>query len=178
MAITRNDVKWNAETKSYDILSTQVLAEGRVLRVYNSDYRAMSDVYTYATFADLIQDDGSVKQALVNANFECDVSGGRAEVDANEHYLNLHEGWKLVQENLRREQAELDRIARLEVERNRPVVGKKMIVTKGRKVKVGTCGTVAFIHRNTGSILLKDDDKWQDRSANGVWVNPEYLKAR
>lgn len=64
-----------------------------------------------------------------------------------------------------------------EAERNRPVIGKKMVVKSGRKVPVGTEGTVAFINRE-GSVLLKDDNAWQDRKANGVWVNPQHLAFR
>jgi hypothetical protein len=63
-----------------------------------------------------------------------------------------------------------------EAERNRPVVGKRMVVTSGRKVKPGTLGTVAFVRE--GRVLLKDDAKWQDRKADGVWVQERHLKAR
>lgn len=64
-----------------------------------------------------------------------------------------------------------------EEERNRPVVGKQMVVFKGRKVPVGTIGTVAYIHSN-GGVLLKADNEWRNRKADGVWVNPGNLKAR
>ncbi len=66
--------------------------------------------------------------------------------------------------------------AAIEAEKNRPRVGMKMVVAKGRKVAVGTVGVVAYIHRDTGSVLLKDERCWQDRKANGVWVNPSHLK--
>ena len=58
---------------------------------------------------------------------------------------------------------------------NRPVRGKKMRVTRGRKVKVGTIGVVAYVHTN-GGVLLKDPASWQDRNAPGTWVNGEYLE--
>lgn len=60
--------------------------------------------------------------------------------------------------------------------RNRPVRGKKMVVTRGRKVKPGTVGIVAYIHES-GRVLLKDEKTWQDRNAQGVWVSADYLKA-
>lgn len=62
-------------------------------------------------------------------------------------------------------------------ERNRPVVGKPMKVVSGRKVPVGTVGTVAFVS-GSGGVLLKDDARWQDRKADGVWVDPRHLEAR
>lgn len=76
-----------------------------------------------------------------------------------------------------RKDEEKARLYREEQERNKPVVGKKMKVFKGRKVKPGLEGTVAFISQRTGGVLLKDHDKWRDRNAPGVWVNPEHLKA-
>lgn len=62
-------------------------------------------------------------------------------------------------------------------ERHRPVVGKRMVVVSGRKVKPGTQGTVAYVKAD-GGVLLKDDDKWQDRKANGTWVDGRHLRAR
>lgn len=64
-----------------------------------------------------------------------------------------------------------------EEEANRPVKGKKMIVVKGRKVPQGFVGTVAFIS-GSGSVLLKADNEWQDRKAQGTWVPADYLAAR
>jgi hypothetical protein len=84
------------------------------------------------------------------------------EAAANEH-------------NMRNARAEAAR--REEEERNHPRVGKKMVVASGRKVKPGTQGTVAYVH-SSGRVLLKDDDKWQDRKAQGIWVDGRRLKAR
>lgn len=63
-----------------------------------------------------------------------------------------------------------------EAERNRPVVGKAMRVATGRKVPVGTMGTVAFVRDDR--VLLKPDATWRDRAADGVWVQARHLKAR
>jgi hypothetical protein len=61
-------------------------------------------------------------------------------------------------------------------EKNRPVKGKKMVVCKGRKVPQGTVGIVAYVS-GSGSVLLKDEANWQDRKADGVWVNAGNLRA-
>lgn len=52
-----------------------------------------------------------------------------------------------------------------------------MIVAKGRKVPLGTVGTVAYIS-SSGSVLLKADSEWQDRKAQGTWVSGANLRAR
>src|SRR5690242_11166646 len=71
------------EYVKYDAPKLVTTHVGRVFRVYQSDYQAMSDVYTLATFAEVLSDDLlKIERILVNANFECDRSGGRAEADA------------------------------------------------------------------------------------------------
>jgi len=77
----------------------------------------------------------------------------------------------------RREFEEAEKTRKEEIERNRPVKGKRMEVFKGRKVPVGTSGTVAWIS-NSGNVLLKPDNVWQDRKADGVWVPAGNLRAR
>jgi hypothetical protein len=74
--------------------------------------------------------------------------------------------------------------ARLEAEKRREedrvVVGKPMVVVRGRKVKVGTAGTVAYLRegRYGWSALLKPDGAWRDRAVDGVWVDARNLSAR
>lgn len=117
--------------------------EGCVLRVYNGDYRAMSDVYTWATFAVVWDMDKMMpREVLVNANFELDTTGRRATVDASEFVLDWYSKYqeayaqKLHEENmLRLAKAE-------ENERLRPRKGRVVEVFKGRKVPVGTTGYV------------------------------------
>jgi len=99
-------------------------------------------------------------------------------------FLEDYAVWKAHTEEVARKTAEDKRVreeaqhkAQEEIERDRPVKGKKMVVFKGRKVKVGTIGTVAYVHES-GRVLLKDDDKWQDRGAQGTWVSGSNLKAR
>jgi len=72
--------------------------------------------------------------------------------------------------------AEADRVRKQEEIKNRPEVGKQMKVVKGRILPKGTTGTVAFV---SGSrVLLKDDSKWQDRKADGIWIPAASLAAR
>jgi len=176
MAITTYSSTWNDTTKSYTLGAPTVTYVGRVLRVFQRDYRAMSDVYTLATFAEVVEDDGTIKEHLVNANFECDVSGGRAEADANMAALAVKAAWDALQE-VKRQELQAARAKQLaDEEKNRPVPGKKMKVIRGRKVPVGHIGTVAYVHSN-GGVLLKADHEWRDRKANGVWVDRTYLVA-
>jgi hypothetical protein len=70
------------------------------------------------------------------------------------------------------------RSAFYDIERQRRAFkkGDRVVVARGRKVPFGTIGRVAWISRNTGGILLKDEDKWQDRATDGVWVDPRNLE--
>jgi len=60
--------------------------------------------------------------------------------------------------------------------KNTPVVGKRMEVCKGRKVPKGFVGVVSYIS-GSGSVLLKAENEWQDRKAQGTWVSAANLKA-
>lgn len=107
---------------------------------------------------------------------------GAALVDPN--FLDDYAAWKAYNEEqarvkVERQQAndEAKRKALEESERQRPVKGKQMEVFKGRKVPIGTKGTVAYVHES-GSVLLKDDSRWQDRSAPGTWVAGSNLRTR
>jgi hypothetical protein len=176
MAIIKNISLYDAARNEYVKVGEEATHEGRVLRVYNRDFRAMSDVYTYATYADVIEDNGAVKEVMVNANFECDTSGGRAIVDATDEAIAWNVRWCHEQSQKYERLVHLKQLEKLEEERNRPTVGKRMIVVRGRKVPVGHQGTVAYINRE-GSVLVKADHEWQDRKAGGVWVPAAYLKA-
>jgi len=167
MAITHVDSRTGQTITSY---------VGRVLAVFNKDFQAMSDVYTYATFASVINEAGKIENIMVNANFECDTSQGRAEVDATLEVLEIKHKIDTDNMELQKMQAELIRKTREEEILNRPVVGMKMVVSKGNKAPVGTIGVVSFIH-SSGRVLLKNEKEWKDRKANGVWVDRKYLRA-
>ena len=178
MAIIREPLKHDPESGQWVPSGERsVTYEGRVLRVYKRDYRAMSDVYTLATFATVVEPDGTIEEVLVNANFECDVGGGHAQVDATPECLAAKAAHDAKLEAARRARDEADRARRAEEEKNRPVKGKKMVVARGRKVPLGTVGTVAYVS-GSGSVLLKADHEWQDRKAQGTWVDARNLKAR
>lgn len=160
---------------------------GRVVSVSRRDFRAQSDIYTIATFAWVVEDDGSQKEILVNANYECDVSGGQAKADLDDAGRALLDAYATKMAPIWAEQKRVRDLEAAAVKKkadeaeayriaNKPVIGTKMIVVRGRKVKVGTTGVVAFISNNTGGVLLKDENVWKDRKANGIWVSPEYLE--
>ena len=147
----------------------------------------MSDVYTIATFAMIVKDDGSLEEVMVNSGFEGDTKNGRATVDVGPEAEALIAGYRAKMAPVWEAAREVERLAREEAKKeaddaeayriaNKPVTGTKMIVVRGRKVKVGTIGVVAFISNNTGGVLLKDEKVWKDRKANGVWVEPTYLE--
>lgn len=174
MAITSNHGIWNAETHSYDPGPETVEHAGRVLSVYRRDHQAMSDVYTVATYAKVFQDDGSALEVLVNANFECDVSFGRAEVDASPEMRLAHECWKEARAEEEKEKERQYLARRAEEQRCAPARGKKMVVAKGKDK--GKTGTVAFV--KGAKALLKDDACWEDRKADGTWYLCSSLSLR
>jgi len=72
---------------------------------------------------------------------------------------------------------ELDSAIReLDHQRRNIIKGDRVVVVRGRKVPVGTSGRVAWVSANTGGILVKDEDRWQDREASGTWVEPRNLE--
>lgn len=175
MAITKKHFQYNPATGKSEYTHTVVDYVGRVLEVFRRDYQVMSDIYTVATFARVAEPNGTIREVLVNLNFELDNTQGYAEVDATQDALDALARHTAAIEVARQRREEELRVFRAEEERNRPVKGKKMEVFKGRKVPVGTRGTVAFVR--DGSVLLKDDAIWQDRSAPGVWVPVGNLRA-
>lgn len=137
---------------------------GRVIRVFQKDYRAMSDIYTFATFAEVWDDVlEAPKVVLVNSNFELDTNDGRAEVDATPEILQKVETRK---ERLRQEQIQAAR----EAEAKRIVVGKRVVVVKGRKVKQGTQGIVFWMR--DGRVGLDVSGK---KDARGFVVDPVWV---
>ena len=67
-------------------------------------------------------------------------------------------------------------VRELNRQRNSFSKGDRVVVTRGRKVPVGTVGRIAWVSANTGGILVKDEDKWQVREADGIWVNPRNIE--
>jgi hypothetical protein len=177
MAIIKHTTQYNESTRKWEQTSAREAYVGRVVKVFMRDYRAMSDVYTLATFATVMNDDGTFSDVLVNANFELDVSGDHAAADASPETLTAWHAHLARLEKEAEQRAEAQRVLAEEQERNRPVKGKRMEVFKGRKVPIGTQGTVAYVSWN-GRVLLKPDHCWEDRAADGTWVSAANLRAR
>lgn len=115
---------------------------------------------------------GKVDVAVADAD---DATYPELNRDYAEYMAHIANERKRDEERRRaREEAEL--AERIREEENRPVIGKKMIVARGRKVKVGTVGTVAFVR--DGSVLLKLDATYTDRKVGGVWVQAHNLELR
>lgn len=177
MAITKKVGQvWDKDLKQYVGGADEVSFVGRVLKVYHRDYRAMSDVYTWATFALVVTDDGKITEIMVNANFECDVEGGVAEVDASPEALAIKAEHDRRAEEFKAERWRIQVEKDKEAEKNRPVIGKRMVVVKGKKAPLGFQGTVAYVS-GSNSVLLKADHEWKDRKAQGTWVPSYNLKA-
>lgn len=148
---------------------------GCVIEVYQRDYRAMSDVYTYATFA-LVWDDTENRpvEILVNANFECDHSKGHAKVDLTPLHQSKYLLW---QHKKKEEEKKYQEAKNLEYAKKDFSNGKTIKVVKGRKVKVGTQGRVFWMGNNgwglTLGIALSDRKGTVVR--NGRTYNNSYL---
>ena len=124
-------------------LNTEVSYEGCVLEVWKGDYRAMSDVYTFATYATVWSfEKNEPVDILVNANFELDLSGRYAEVDATDVVKELFwahcEALSRKQEEDRRLRAANEAVKAAKA----PNKGRIVQVVRGRKVPLGTIGYV------------------------------------
>lgn len=64
----------------------------------------------------------------------------------------------------------------LKYQRHNFIKGDRVVVSRGRKVPLGTAGRVAWVSANTGGVLVKNEDVWLDHSASGTWVNPRNLE--
>ncbi len=153
---------------------------GLVLEVYKKDYRAMSDVYTYGTFA-LVWSEKTQRadEVLVNANFECDSGYGHAEVDATPEVLSSYDEARARAAAERCRHDELVRQANEETRVHEPSIGMTMVVAKGRKVPKGTKGIVAALWGGGGRVLLKplgtSPAGLKDRSVAGQWIDARNL---
>lgn len=101
------DAEGTTKYVSYDPPRLETTYEGRVIRVFQQDYRAMSNVYTFATFAEVLHEENDVysirEEILVNANFECDRNGGRAEVDATVGCIEIVKSLRAIEEGKKRQ---------------------------------------------------------------------------
>lgn len=167
MPIWRRMREWDVATDSYGEWFIDVSQIGRVKDVFNGPHQAMSDVYTTATFAECIRDDGSLERVLVNANFECDLSEGKAKIDATDELLELHKAYCAAV--IEREKQALEAKFVEQQRQDSLLVGCQVTVTsKHRGTRAGHVGIIAFRHKDCA--LVKPITQWRDRKANGVWI--------
>ena len=143
-----------------------VTYEGAVLAVESRTARIMSDVWAIEYYATVVEADGSTRNVTLG-NDEFYEYMSTATVDAPQAVI---EKWKAevkaAQERALAEEIARDRAARAENFCTRIDAGRKVVVVRGRKVKVGTKGTVKIV-RSSGygtSALLAT-------SGDDVWVN-------
>lgn len=161
--------------------STTVTYEGRVLTTYCDECRALSDVYVMASYATVIEADGTYKNVLYNYNFELDTRNGVAIVDAPEDVVqawNTHKQTLITLRHQKEHDAALLRMQKEEARRkNRPEKGKVMRVVRGRKVKIGTVGEVFFVRDGRVGLNVTGKKDTRGWAVDPVWVNADYLVA-
>ena len=143
-----------------------VTYEGAVLAVENRTVRIMSDVWAIEYYATVLEADGSTKVVtLGNDEFREHMS--TAKVDAPQAVI---EKWKAevkaAQERALAEEIARDRAARAENFCSRIEAGRGVVVVRGRKVAIGTKGTVKIVRGgNYGTSALIAT------VVKDVWVN-------
>jgi len=135
---------------------------GAVLAIDCRTVRIMSDVWASESCATVLCDDGATKiVTLGNDEFGY---ASTAEVDAPHAVI---EKWKAAQERALAEEIARDRAYRAENYCTRIEAGRKVVVVRGRKVKVGTKGTVKTVRSGaygTSALIATD-------TAAVWWIN-------
>lgn len=91
--------------------------------------------------------------------------------------LTSHVAFDVIVKPLQQNCWDLERdVAEISRQRNNFTKGDDVVVVKGRKHPIGHRGKVAWVSANTGGVLVKPADSWQDRSVDGIWVNPANLE--
>ena len=142
-----------------------VTHEGAVISTGNSIVRIMSDVWATEYHAVVVQGDGTY--AIVHLGNDEFGTTGSAKVDAPQAVI---EKWKAevkaAQERALAEEIARDRAARAENFCSRIEAGRNVVVVRGRKVPVGTKGTVKIVRGgNYGTSALIAT------VVKDVWVN-------
>ena len=143
-----------------------VTYEGAVLAVENRTVRIMSDVWAIEYYATVIEADG-VSKVVTLGNDEFREYMSTATVDAPQAVI---EKWKAevkaAQERALAEEIARDRAARAENFCSRIEAGRNVVVVRGRKVAIGTKGTVKIVRGgNYGTSALIAT------VVKDVWVN-------
>ena len=143
-----------------------VTYEGAVLAVESRTVRIMSDVWAIEYYATVIEADG-VSKVVTLGNDEFREYMSTAKVDAPQAVI---EKWKAevkaAQERALAEEIARDRAARAENFCSRIEAGRNVVVVRGRKVAIGTKGTVKIVRGgNYGTSALIAT------VVKDVWVN-------
>jgi hypothetical protein len=149
---------------------------GCVLNTYLDVYRVMSDVWCDAQFAQVWSDEQQrVMNVVVKLYF--DQSTDRAaEVDATPETLHKVEEYNAAIAEASRVRDEAYRKERELAARNAAVKGKRMRVVRGRKVRVGTIGTVFFIRDDRVGLDVTGLKNSRGYVIDPVWVDSRYLE--
>jgi hypothetical protein len=157
----------------------QTTYAGKVLRIFNEDYRAMSDVYTYASFA-VVWEGGKEIKVMVNANFECDDSCGHATVDATPAVLLEVEVVRAQAAIVENSRVSLLREKAAEDARKRPEIGRIVKVVRGRKVPLLTTGLVFWQGTQYGELKIgisPSGVKVGNKYTDAIWIAAKNVEA-
>jgi len=154
--------------------------EGCVVATFTTIERVMSDIYADAYHA-VVWDEtsGCWKTIETHTNFELDSRRARIVIDASPE-LQAKYAAHQADERRRRDEAAAEYWRQRALERakerhNAAVLGKEMVVVKGRKVAHGTKGIVFWVR--DGRVGLRTSDrKVNNNWADVVWVNESNLR--
>lgn len=148
---------------------------------HREERRVMSDIYADVTSVRVWNPEkGTTEWIETGVHFELCHKFGSAVVDAPPEILLRVAEMDAAAERAREER----RIAEAAAERqrialyhhNRPVVGKRMRVTRGRKVPVGTVGEVFWVRDGRVGLNVtgrKDARGW---AVDPAWIDAAYLE--
>jgi hypothetical protein len=171
--------------KNYQTGEIETSYTGCVVEVYNRDFRAMSDVYTYATFA-LVIDPVTLEteEVMVNANFECDTRCGSAKVDVTDELRAKHnqalEIKRKIYEETERKAREARALAEADRQKNAPAKGKTMKVSCSRgknKAHNGKVGKVFWIRDGRVGLDVTGEKDAKGYAKDPLWLNENNLIA-
>lgn len=168
-------------TESGAYINVKTSHQGCVVRVYTDDYRAMSDIYTTAKFADIwCTETSSVRYRYMfdSGLHPEDPKHGDANVDINEGpHRAAYAAYLEKVEAARQRKIEDERAAAEAQLLHRPEKGKRMVVVRGRKVKPGTVGVVFWIRDGRVGLDVTGERDTKGYVKDPVWVNGDYLQA-
>lgn len=177
-------IKWTEyESNSSTVKRTWVTHEGLVVGgTTTTCERVMSDIYADVSRCTVWNPEkGTTEPVTLGYHFECCTTFGHATVDASVEIL-AEVARQAAEAKARYEAAEAARYeaarkAREEAVRNAPEYGKVMVVTRGRKVPVGTVGKVFWMRDGRVGLALSDRKDARGYNADVAWVDAAYLKA-